>query len=357
LSARLQRVLATAIALLAALLLTSVLIRLSGRDPAHIYALLLRGTWANPYGVGQVLFKATPLLFTGLSVWLALRAGLFNVGAEGQITVGAFACAMCAAALPRWLPGPIAVPLCLLAALAGGAIVGAVPGWLKARRGAHEVITTIMINFVVRAAMVGIGALVFERESVHTRAIAPAAALARLSRFLPALRGSAVNLALPLALAVVGATAWALRRTRLGFHLRAVGAQPRVAAAVGVDVGRMALVAMTVSGALAGLGGANFVLGYKGYYEDGFSGGVGFVGIAVAVLGGTGPLTLVGAALLFGTLAQGALAVNAACPKEIIDVLQAVIIIAAAAASRVGARASTPASAAAAPTSNDRGAT
>jgi len=331
-----RRAVATAIALLAALLVTSVFIRLSGRDPAHIYALLVRGTWANPYGVGQVLFKATPLLFTGLSVWLALRAGLFNVGAEGQITVGAFACAMCGAWLPRWTPWPVAVPLCLLAALAGGALVGAIPGWLKARRGAHEVITTIMLNFVVRAAMVGVGLYVFERESVHTRPIVPGAALARLSRLVPALRGSAANLGLPIAIAAVFAVAWALRRTRAGFHLRAVGAQPRVAAAVGVDVGRVTLWTMTLAGALAGLGGASFVLGYKGYYEDGFSGGVGFVGIAVAVLGGAGPFSLVIAALLFGTLAQGALAVNASCPKEIIDVLQAVIIIAVAAAARGG---------------------
>lgn len=332
--AHLARALVTAIALLAALFVTSVLIRLAGRDPARIYLLLLEGTWGNAYGIGQVLFKATPLLFTGLSVALALRAGLFNVGAEGQITVGAFACAMTGAWLPAATPALVAVPLCLLAAMLGGALVAFIPGWMKARRGAHEVIATIMMNFVVRAAMVGLGLLVFERESVHTRPIIAAASLLRLSRFIPALRGSAVNLGFPLAIATSFLVAWLLRRTRLGFHLRAVGAQPRVVAAVGGDVGRLAIYAMLLAGAIAGLGGANFVLGYKSYYEDGFSGGVGFVGIAVAVLGGAGPLALLFAALLFGTLAQGALAVNAICPKEIIDVLQAVIIIAAAAAAR-----------------------
>jgi general nucleoside transport system permease protein len=328
---------AVAIALLSALLITSVLIRLSGRSPAAIYALLLRGTWGNAYGIGQVLFKATPLLFTGLSVSLALRAGLFNVGAEGQITVGAFLCALVGAALPQASPSFIAVPACLLAAMLGGAIVGFVPGWLKARRGAHEVISTIMLNFVVRAAMVGLGALVFLRESVHTKPIVPGAELPRLDRYLHALHGSAVNLGFPIAIAAVFAVAWAVRRTRLGFHLRAVGAQPKVAAAVGLDVGKLTIVAMTLAGALAGLGGANFVLGYKRYYEDGFSGGVGFVGIAVAVLGGAGPGALVVAALLFGTLAQGALAVNASCPKEIIDVLQAIVIIGTAAAAKVKA--------------------
>jgi general nucleoside transport system permease protein len=334
--ATMQRAVAVAIAILAAMFLTSLLMLLAGRAPARIYALLVSGTWGNAYGIGQVLFKATPLVFTGLSVSLAMRAGLFNVGAEGQITIGAFVCALVGAHLPSATPGLVAVPICLLAASAGGALVGAIPGWLKARRGAHEVIVTIMLNFVVRAAMVGAGLLVFERETVHTRAIAAGAALPRLSSVIGALRGSAVNVAFFLSIAVAVAVAWALRRTRLGFQLRAVGAQPRVAAAAGIDVGRGAIIAMTLAGAIAGLGGANFVLGYKGYYEDGFSGGVGFVGIAVAVLGGAGPLALVGAALLFGTLAQGALAVNAICPKEIIDVLQAILIVAAAAATRAG---------------------
>lgn len=333
-NARLENAARTAIALLAALFVTSALVRLSGRDPLHIYALLVSGTWGNPYGIGQVLFKATPLLFTGLSVSIALRGGLFNVGAEGQITLGAFACAMVAAWLPPATPAIVAIPISLLAAMAGGAIIGALPGWWKATRGAHEVITTIMLNFVVRAAMVGAGALVFLRESVHTRPVIANAQIARLARFLPFFRGSAANLCFFLAITIVLGCGWALWRTRDGFHLRAVGAQPKVAAAVGISVSRVTIWTMTIAGAAAGLGGANFVLGYKGYYEDGFSGGVGFVGIAVAVLGGAGPWALIGAALLFGTLAQGALAVNAICPKEIIDVLQAVVIIAAASARR-----------------------
>jgi simple sugar transport system permease protein len=160
----------------------------------------------------------------------------------------------------------------------------------------------------------------------------------RLARFVPALHGSALNLGLVIALFVVLAATWWVRRTRAGFHLRAVGAQPHVALATGVAPARSTILAFTLAGAIAGLGGANFVLGYKHYYEDGFSGGVGFVGIAVAVLGGLSPVALVLAALLFGTLAQGALVVNAICPKEIIDVLQAVLIVAAAAATAVTQR-------------------
>jgi simple sugar transport system permease protein len=162
----------------------------------------------------------------------------------------------------------------------------------------------------------------FLRESIHTRPIAPQAALPRLPWF----PGSAANASIVLALAVAVAAWWLLRRTRTGFALRAVGESPLAAETAGIRVGRMQILAMALAGGVAGLVGANFVLGYKHYYEDGFSGGVGFMGIAVAVLARSRPLAVVGAALLFGTLSQGALAVNAIVPKEIVDVLQAVII-------------------------------
>jgi len=318
---------ATLIALAAA----SLLIIAAGGAPLEVYRLLLAGTWGNGYGIGQVLFKTTPLIFTGLSVALALRAGLFNIGAEGQLTVGAFATAMVGLHVAHF-PAVVAVPLAVLAGAAGGALVGAIAGALKAWRGAHEVINTIMLNFIVRALMVGVGAHLFEREQIHTAPIAAAAELPRLSRFWPALHGSAANAALALAVAVALGAWWLVERTRAGFRLRAVGASPEAAATSGISVPRVQFFALALSGAVAGLVGANFVLGYKHYYEDGFSGGIGYIGIAVAVLGGARPLGVVLAALLFGTLSQGALAVNAVVPKEIVDVLTAVIIFSVAAA-------------------------
>jgi simple sugar transport system permease protein len=308
-----------------ALACASVLMILVGAAPLAVYPLFLRGTWGNGYGLGQVLFKTTPLIFTGLSVAVALRAGLFNIGAEGQLTVGAFATAMVGAyAAPRspWL----AVPLALAAGFLGGAALGALAGALRAWRGAHEVITTIMLNFIVRAAMVGVGAHVFLRESVHTRPIAPQAELPRLSVWLPSLSGSAANASLLLAALAALALAWMLRRTRFGFELRTVGASPLAAETAGIPVAWRVLLALSLAGGLAGLVGANFVLGYKHYYEDGFSGGMGYMGIAVAVLGRSRPLGVLAAALLFGTLSQGALAVNAVVPKELVDVLQAILI-------------------------------
>jgi simple sugar transport system permease protein len=180
--------------------------------------------------------------------------------------------------------------------------------------------------------MVGLGARFFEREQIHTVPIADAARLPRLGHLVAALHGSAANASLFLALAVALFLGWLLQGTATGFRLRAVGASPDAAATSGISVPRVQLGTMALSGAIAGLTGANFVLGYKYYYEDGFSGGIGYMGIAVAVLGGARPLGVVAAALVFGTLSQGGLAVNAVVPKEIIDVLTAVIIFAVAAA-------------------------
>jgi general nucleoside transport system permease protein len=325
-----SRILPTVWAVLIALGCASLCIIAVGGAPLAVYKLLLAGTWGNAYGIGQVLFKTTPLIFTGLSVAIALRAGLFNIGAEGQLTVGAFFTALVGMHAGA-LPAAVAVPLALVAGAAGGALVGAIAGALKAWRGAHEVINTIMLNFIVRAVMVGVGAHLFEREQIHTAPIADSAELPRLGRFIAALHGSAANTALFVALAVALAAWWLIERTRAGFRLRAVGASPDAAATSGISVPRVQFAALALSGAVAGLVGANFVLGYKHYYEDGFSGGMGYMGIAVAVLGRARPLGVVLAALLFGTLSQGALAVNAVVPKELVDMLTAVIIFAVAA--------------------------
>jgi simple sugar transport system permease protein len=202
---------------------------------------------------------------------------------------------------------------------------------LRARFGAHEVITTIMLNFITLAALdwaISTGLRV--PETLHTRAV-HAGALARLSAFIPAFHGSAANVSLLIALAAAALTGWYLFRTRGGYDLRAVGFQPEAAEYGGVRIGRVWIRAMTMSGALAGLGGINFVLGYKHYYEDGFATGYGFLGIAVALVGRNNPWGVVLASLFFATLSQGGLAINAVVPKQMVDVLQGVVIIAVAA--------------------------
>ena len=327
-----EAVLPPVVALLVALVVGDLLILSFGQSPAAVYRLLLEGTWGNPYGVGQVLYKATTLTFTGLAVAVGIRAGLFNIGAEGQLAAGGFAAAVVGLMVPAAMPAILAAVLCTLGAAVGGGVVGAVPGVLRARFGAHEVITTIMLNFVVLALLGWIvSAKVHVPESLHTPEIR-SGAVARLSDIFPVFHGSAANLTLILALLVAAGVGWYLFRTKRGYELRAVGLQPDAAEYGGVEVGSVRWRALTLSGALAGLGGVNFVLGYKHYYEDGFAAGSGFLGIAVALVGRNNPFGVVVAALLFATLSQGGLAVNALVPKQMVEVLQAVVILAVATA-------------------------
>jgi general nucleoside transport system permease protein len=327
-----EAVLPPVVALLVALVVGDLLILSFGQSPAAVYRLLLEGTWGNPYGIGQVLYKATTLTFTGLAVAVGIRAGLFNIGAEGQLAAGGFAAAVVGLMVPAAMPAILAAVLCTLGAAVGGGVVGAVPGVLRARFGAHEVITTIMLNFVVLALLGWIvSAKLHVPESLHTPEIR-SGAVARLSDIFPVFHGSAANLTLILALLVAAGVAWYLFRTKRGYELRAVGLQPDAAEYGGVEVGSVRWRALTLSGALAGLGGVNFVLGYKHYYEDGFAAGSGFLGIAVALVGRNNPFGVVVAALLFATLSQGGLAVNALVPKQMVEVLQAVVILAVATA-------------------------
>ncbi len=315
------------VALLIALIVGDVLILSFGQSPAAVFRLLLEGTWGNAYGFGQVLYKATMLTFTGLAVGLALRAGLFNIGAESQLAAGGFAAALVGLVLPAGLPALLVLPAYVLAAAVGGGAVGIVPGVLKAKFGAHEVITTIMLNFIVLALL---NYLIAERFSVHDTlhtAEIKSGALPRLADVIPAFHGSAANTVLFLGVLVVAALWWFLFRTRAGFELRAVGLQPRAAEYGGVRVGRVWWTSMALAGAVAGIGGLNYVLGYKRYYEEGFGAGAGFLGIAVALVGRNHPVGIVIAAVLFATLSQGGLAVNALVPKQMVDVLQAVVII------------------------------
>lgn len=323
-----EAVLPPVVALLIAALVGDVLIITYGQSPGAVYRLLLEGTWGNAYGLGQVLYKTTTLTFTGLSVAIGLRAGLFNIGAESQLAAGGFLAAIVGTWLPAGLPAVLALPVFIVAAATGGGLVGGAAGVLKARWGAHEVITTIMLNFIVLALLNYLVIAHFKVfDTLHTSDIRTGA-LPRLSDMLAMFHGSAANTTLFLALAAVAAAWWYLFRSRAGYELRAVGLQPKAAEYGGVNVPRVWWQAMLLSGAVAGVGGLNFVLGYKHYYEDGFATGAGFLGIAVALVGRSNPLGVVVAALLFATLSQGGLAVNALVPKQMVEVLQAVVIIA-----------------------------
>jgi ABC-type uncharacterized transport system permease subunit len=305
-----------------------VLVWAYGESPRAMLATLFEGTWGTAYGAGQVLYKATPLLFTGVAVDLALRGGLFNIGAEGQLAIASLAAATVGAHLPPGTPAAVAVPVVIVVAAAAGAAWAGVPALLRARLGVHEVISTIMMNRIADAAVgFAMGAGLALAGSLRTPAIQDGARLPRLERAWSALHGSAASVAFFVAVGAAVVVPWAFRRTRVLAEVRLVGQNAVACAAERIPVARRIAQALLFSGAIAGLGCTATVLGYKGYFESGLGAGAGFGGIAVAMLGRGSAVGLVLAALLFGTLQQGGLAMNAHVPMEVMDVLQGVIIV------------------------------
>jgi len=323
-----QELIAVTTALAAAWVAFAMLVWLYGESPLLVARLLVAGTWGTAYGTGQVLFKATPLLCTGVAVFVGLRAGLFNIGGEGQLAVASVAVAVAGARLGA-VPSFVALPLLVATRAVAGGAWALVPAVLRARFGAHEVIGTIMMNRIADAligALLGGGLAV--AGSVRTSDIAPSAHLPRLEVLAPALRGSAASFALLIAVLLAFGAAWAFRRTRVGREVVLIGQNPVACEAVRTPVARRIAMALVCSGACAGVASAGTVLGYKGYYELGLGAGAGFGGLAVALLGRSSPVGLVLAALFFGTLQQGGLAINGHVPREVMDVLEGVVILA-----------------------------
>lgn len=316
------------LAVLSALAVGGILIGLVGGNPFEVYGRLLHSVFGSSYGFGQVLFKSTTLIGTGLAVAVAFRAGLFNIGAEGQMFLGGLAGAAFALLLPAAWPAGLGAAAVLLVSALAGAIWAAIPAVLRAWLGVHEVINTIMLNFVAFA--LGTWLLVEHLalfETVHSADIPATARILRLESLVPALRGAPVNGTLFIQLLLCLACFVALWRTRWGYEVRATGLSEPAARAAGIPVRRRLVEAMAISGALAGMAAANFVQGYKYYFEEGFTAEAGFKGIAVALLGRTHPAGIVPAALLFGALDRGGFVVNALVPKEIVDILQALVIL------------------------------
>ncbi len=305
----------------------AIFIIVVGQNPIEVYSILFSQTLGNSYGIGQLLFKSTPLIFAGLSVAICFRAGLFNIGAEGQLQIGAFVTAL-VGIKTFGVPTYIEIPLLILAGMLGGGLWGFIPGYLKAKVGAHEVINTIMLNFIAAALISYFVTNVYNvPATVHTPPISPAGTLPRFDRYFPSFEGSPVNFSIFIALVVAVLVWYYIERTKYGYELRAVGFNPKAAEYGGINISRNVILSMTIGGAIAGLVGTNFVMGYKYYYEEGFSSGIGFMGIAVALLGLNNPFGVVLASLLFGMLDYGGLVINTMVPKELVSILQAIVII------------------------------
>jgi simple sugar transport system permease protein len=321
------------IAVVAAFVVAGILILIIGDNPIETYRLLFGSALSWPVGISYTLFYATPLIFTGLAVMVAFRCGLLNIGAEGQLYVAAFATAWVGITFANsssW----ILIPICFVAAIVGGGAWGAIPGILKARFGSHEVINTIMLNFLAVA-------LISYFIQYHYKApgdpimqsvpIGSGAHIARLGTFIPGMpQFIPLNLAFILALICCGLVYIFLWRTTWGYELRSTGTNPSAAEYGGISVSKQIVIAMTISGALAGMVGINEVLGYRYRYYDGFSDNYGFTGIAVALLGRNHPVGVVISALLFAVLQRGGIPVDAFTQhvtKDIVQVLQGTIIL------------------------------
>lgn len=327
-SSRTRGAIAAFAGLAAAWIAFDLLVWAYGESPRELARLLFVGTWGTSYGIGQVLFKATPLLFAGLAVELALRAGLFNIGAEGQITVGSLAAGIVAAKFGPTTSPWLGVPAALLVATTAGAIWAWIPGVLRAWLGVHEVITTIMLNGVADG-LVGLAfAIGFaEPGTVRTPLLGHGARIPRLDAWFHAFAGSAVSFAVVIGIAAAFVIGWWQKRSRIGIELGQIGMNPEACEAERIPVKRRIAQAMALSGGVAALAVSGTVLGFKGYYEQGIGAGAGFGGIAVALLGRGSAVGIILAALLFGTLAQGGLALNAHVPREMMDLIEGVVII------------------------------
>ena len=287
------------------------------------YSALFESSLGSRQAISETLMETTPLILTGLSVALAFRAGLFNIGGEGQVLAGATAAVWVGFSFS--LPTAIHLPLALVAGAVGGALWGGIAGFLKARTGAHEVITTIMLNFIaLRLVDYLLSTRTFLRPGRNDPISKTIEESAQLPRFADDLR---VNVGLLLALAAAWVIWWLLFRSTKGFELRAVGANPSAARYAGIGVGATWILAMLIAGALSGLAGAATLLGVRRSLTGGFS-GLGFDAIALALLGRSHPFGVVAAALLFGVLRAGATGMQAATstPVDIIVVIQALVI-------------------------------
>lgn len=328
-----------------ALLVASLVVLGVGESPLATLKVMLIGAFDPGAGLSSTLYYATNLVFTGLAVTVAFHAGLFNIGGEGQAYVAGLGVALVCLWLDQSLSAPLMFGAAILAALLFGSLWALIPAYLQARRGAHVVVTTIMFNYIAAGLLnyMLVNAIrSSEGMSIETRAFAPASLLPKAQVWLASMGievgPSYLNLSLLLALACVALVWWLLWYTRLGYALRSYGQSPRAAAYAGISRVRMIVVAMLISGALAGLMAVNDVYGAQGRLVLNYTGGMGFLGIAVALMGRNHPLGVLASALLFGALFQGSTDLQLEFPRispELILVIQGLVVFFAAALDRL----------------------
>ena len=319
--------------LMSALLVAALVIHLLGESPSESLRILVDSAILDPEGLAYTLFYASTFIFAGLAVSIAMQAGLFNIGAEGQMYVGGLGLTWVVLALDAHLPGILMIPLAMIGAAVFGALWAFIPGYLQAKRGSHVVVTTIMFNFIAASLMnfVIVKYLIPEgQQNPASRVFADSAALPLLSKLLPVLGDTPLNISFILAilaLVIYGVVVW---RSSWGYQLRATGLNAHAAHYAGVKISRTIIVTMLVSGALAGLGAVNSVMGSTHYLSLNFPAGAGFVGIAIALMGRQHPVGIFLSSVLFGALIQGGFDLSLEkpnIPQETFIFIQGLIIL------------------------------
>jgi len=325
-----------AVNLVAAFLVAGLVILVLGENPLAALGSLLYGSLGYSEAIGFTLYYATNFVFTGLAVAVAFHAGLFNIGGEGQAYLGGLGAGLVCLGLGGW-PAPVVLPLGVVVATAFGAAWAFLPGYLQARRGSHIVITTIMFNFIAAALMTYLLVNVFIKpgqQSPESREFEPSTWMPFVHEVANGLgfglAKSPLNLSIAIALLASVALWVFLWRTRWGYALRVVGHNETAAIYGGISPARVVIAAMALSGALAGLVGVNEIMGVQHRLILNFTGGYGFVGIAVALMGRNHPVGIALAALLFGALYQGGTELSFDMPrltKEVVVVIQGLVIL------------------------------
>ncbi|TNE57156.1 MAG: ABC transporter permease [Alphaproteobacteria bacterium] len=323
-----------ALNLLTALVISGLVIWVLGEDPFEAMSLMVSGAFGYGEAISYTLYYTTNFIFTGLAVSFAYRCGLFNIGGEGQAVLGGIGI-LIAALLFKDLPGLLLIPLCIIFGAALGALWAAIPAWLLAKRGSHIVITTIMFNFIAAAFLSYLLVGPLRRagaQSTESEDIVSAAQLMPLHdvfAFLGMAEGPA-NMAFVIALLLCLFYGVFMNRTKWGYELRVVGQNPAAARFGGISANRGIMIAMILSGAMAGLMGLNEVLGVQHRLVTNFTSGFGFVGIAVAFMGRHNPIGIILAALLFGALYQGGAEMAFEMPaitRDLVVMIQGLVIL------------------------------
>lgn len=320
------------LAIFTAVIVGGVIIAIVGGNPFAAYLGLAQGAFGSAKAWSETFVWATPYIFAGLAVALAFKGGLFNIGAEGQLAFGAVATAWIGYSLPEMLgfeiPGILHLPLAIAAGILAGALWAAIPGALKAYAGGHEVINTIMMNYIaLNITSFLLNGPMKDRNPLNVIARTPE--IAEGARLPVIMEGLRIHWGFPLALLVALGVWYLLWKTTLGFEIRTVGANPDAAKYAGINFKRIIILTMALSGLLAGMAGAVEVTGLNYRHELGFSIGYGFDAIAIALLGKTHPMGVVLASILFGAMRNGATRMQflTQIPVDIISVIQALILL------------------------------